>query len=80
MTRRVAGASAAARSGQASGGNGAANEPGDREVQAAVALALYLRAGQSPPASLVKASTRDAKTRVSVPSALVAPEWITARI
>ena len=40
------------------------------EAQAAVALALYLRAGKTPPSSLVNGNTEDTTERVSVPSVL----------
>ncbi len=47
------------------------------EAGAAVALALYLRAGKTPPASLVNGTTTDTMTNVSVPSILETPEWVT---
>jgi D-xylose transport system substrate-binding protein len=47
------------------------------EAQAAAALALYVRAGQTPPASLVNGSTSDSTAHVSVPSVLLTPEWVT---
>jgi len=47
------------------------------EAQAAVALALYLRAGKTAPASLLNANTVDPTTHVSVPSSLLVPEWVT---
>ena len=40
------------------------------EAQAAVALALYLRAGAKPPAKLVNGTTKDTTANVSVPSVL----------
>jgi D-xylose transport system substrate-binding protein len=49
-----------------------------KEAQAAVALALYLRAGKTPPASLANGSTADTKAHVSVPSVLLAPQWVTS--
>ena len=48
------------------------------EAQAAAALALYVRAGQTPPSSLVNGSTEDSVSKVSVPSVLLTPEWVTA--
>ena len=49
------------------------------EAQAAVALALYLRAGQTPPAALVNGSTADStQNNKAVPSALLTPIWVTA--
>src|ERR1700722_2087990 len=47
------------------------------EAQAAVALAMYLRAGKKPPASLVNSSTTDSQEHVKVPSVLGTPEWVT---
>jgi D-xylose transport system substrate-binding protein len=47
------------------------------EAQAAVALALYLRAGSKPPASLVNGKTQDTTANVSVPSVLETPKWVT---
>jgi D-xylose transport system substrate-binding protein len=47
------------------------------EAQAAVALAMYLRAGKTPPASLANGSTQDTKTHTAVPSVLLNPEWVT---
>ena len=47
------------------------------EAQAAVALALYLRAGKTPPKSLVNGTTEDTVSSVSVPSSLQTPEWVT---
>jgi D-xylose transport system substrate-binding protein len=46
------------------------------EAQAAVALALYLRAGARPPASLVNGSTKDTTANVKVPSVLMTPKWV----
>jgi len=47
------------------------------EAEAAAALSLYLRAGQTPPSSLVNGSTTDSTSKVSVPSVLLTPEWVT---
>ncbi|HVT69637.1 MAG TPA: substrate-binding domain-containing protein [Trebonia sp.] len=47
------------------------------EAQAAAALALYVRAGQTPPSSLVNGSTQDTQAKTSVPSVLLSPEWVT---
>jgi len=47
------------------------------EAQAAVALAMYLRAGKTPPAGLVNGSTEDSTAKVAVKSVLLAPEWVT---
>ena len=47
------------------------------EAQAAAALALYLRAGQTPPSSLVNGSVTDPKTGATVPSILLTATWVT---
>jgi D-xylose transport system substrate-binding protein len=47
------------------------------EAQAAAALAVYLRAGDTPPTSLVNSSTTDLTTKAKVPSVLLTPEWVT---
>ena len=47
------------------------------EAQAATALAMYVRAGKTPPAALVNGSTNDSKTSTSVPSVLLTPKWVT---
>jgi D-xylose transport system substrate-binding protein len=49
------------------------------EAQAAAALALYVRAGQTPPSTLVNSTTEDSTAKVSVPSVLLAPEWVTTK-
>jgi D-xylose transport system substrate-binding protein len=49
------------------------------EAGAAVALALYLRAGKTPPSSLVNSTTKDTVSNVSVPSILETPEWVTTK-
>jgi len=47
------------------------------EAQAAVALAMYVRAGKTPPASLVNGSTPDTQTNTAVKSVLLKPTWVT---
>jgi len=47
------------------------------EAQAAVALAMFLRAGKTPPAALVNGSVTDTKTNTAVPSVLGTPVWVT---
>jgi D-xylose transport system substrate-binding protein len=47
------------------------------EAQAAVALAMYLRAGVTPPSSLVNGQAKDVDTGTEVPSILLTPEWVT---
>jgi len=49
------------------------------EAQAAVALAVYLRAGEKPPASLVNAKVMDTTEHKNVASALLTPEWVTQK-
>ena len=47
------------------------------EAQASVALAMYLRAGLTPPSTLVNGHVEDINTKASVPSILLQPEWVT---
>jgi D-xylose transport system substrate-binding protein len=47
------------------------------EAQAAVALAMYVRAGKTPPSSLVNGQTLDSTSNKEVPSVLLTPEWVT---
>jgi len=47
------------------------------EAQAAAALAMYLRAGKTPPSALVNGTTMDTTAKVSVPSVLLIPKWVT---
>jgi D-xylose transport system substrate-binding protein len=47
------------------------------EAQAAVSLALYLRAGVKPPSALVNGKVQDTTAGVSVPSVLETPKWVT---
>jgi D-xylose transport system substrate-binding protein len=50
------------------------------EAQAATALAMYLRAGITPPTSLVNSTTKDIdENNKAVPSILLTPEWVTAQ-
>ncbi len=48
------------------------------EAQAAAALALYLRAGLEPPASLVAATTEDTEIGADIPSVYAVPIWVTS--
>ena len=49
------------------------------EAQAAVALATYLRAGQTPPSGLVNGTTTDpANTAITEPAVLLVPYWVNA--
>jgi D-xylose transport system substrate-binding protein len=56
---------------------GTAYKPIYLEAQAAAALAMYVRAGVTPPASLLNAPTTDPTTHKSVQSVLLTPEWVT---
>jgi D-xylose transport system substrate-binding protein len=47
------------------------------EAQAAVALAMYIRADKTPPSSLVNNTTEDSQESKAVPSVLLKPEWVT---
>jgi D-xylose transport system substrate-binding protein len=47
------------------------------EAQAAAALALYIRAGKTPPSSLVNGTTEDTTSHAAVPSVLLTPTWVT---
>jgi D-xylose transport system substrate-binding protein len=47
------------------------------EAQAAAALAMYARAGATPPSSLVNGTTMDTTAKVAVASALLTPTWVT---
>jgi D-xylose transport system substrate-binding protein len=47
------------------------------EAQAAAALALYLRAGMTPPDSLVNSTTKDSKTGDDIKSVYTPPTWVT---
>jgi D-xylose transport system substrate-binding protein len=49
------------------------------EAQGAAAVALYMRAGQTPPASLVNGSTQDPGNNSAVPSTLLTPVWVTGQ-
>jgi len=47
------------------------------EAQAAAAVAIYLRAGEDPPSSLVNGTTKDTDANKDVPSVLLKPTWVT---
>lgn len=49
------------------------------EAQAAAALAIYLRAGLEPPATLVNATTADTEIGADIPSAYAIPIWVTSQ-
>src|SRR3954451_7122318 len=48
------------------------------EAQGAAAVALYLRASQTPPKGLVNGTTADSDAGTDVPSVLLTPMWVTA--
>jgi D-xylose transport system substrate-binding protein len=56
---------------------GTVYKPVWQEAQAAAALALYLRAGKTPPAALVNGSTKDPTNGRSVASILLKATWVT---
>lgn len=56
---------------------GTVYEPVYLEAQATIALAMYLRAGLTPPAALVNGSVKDIQTGTQVPSVLESPIWVT---
>jgi D-xylose transport system substrate-binding protein len=56
---------------------GTAYKPIFLEAQGAAALAMYLRAGKTPPSTLVNGTVQDTKANVPVPSVLVVPKWVT---
>ena len=47
------------------------------EAQAAAAVAIYLRAGEKPPAALTNGKVKDTDAGTDVPSALLTPVWVT---
>ncbi len=58
---------------------GTAYKPIYLEAQATAALALYLRAGEKPPADLVNGKTMDTKEKKDVASVLLKPIWVTPK-
>jgi D-xylose transport system substrate-binding protein len=58
---------------------GTAYKPIYLEAEAAAALAMYLRAHQTPPATLVNGTTNDTKASpvLPVPAVLLTPKWVT---
>ncbi|MCU1450995.1 MAG: D-xylose-binding periplasmic protein [Acidimicrobiales bacterium] len=49
------------------------------EAQAAAAIALYLRAGQTPPSGLANATTKDTQANADVKSVFLTPTWVTTQ-
>jgi D-xylose transport system substrate-binding protein len=56
---------------------GTVYKPYFAEAQAAAALALYLRAGKTPPSSLVNDTTRDTTLNADIKSVYTKPFWVT---
>jgi D-xylose transport system substrate-binding protein len=56
---------------------GTVYKPITAEAQAAVTIALYLRAGEKVPAALVNGVTKDTETNKNVASTLLVPKWVT---
>jgi D-xylose transport system substrate-binding protein len=56
---------------------GTVYKPIYEEAQATVALAMYLRAGHTPPPGLVNGVTADTQSHANVSSVLLSPEWVT---
>jgi D-xylose transport system substrate-binding protein len=57
---------------------GTVYKPITAEAEAAVTIALYLRAGEKPPAALVNGTTKDTQVNVEIPSLLLTPKWVTS--
>ena len=49
------------------------------EAQGAAAVALYLRAGQTPPDTLVNGTTKDTTASADIKSVLLTPLWVTSQ-
>jgi D-xylose transport system substrate-binding protein len=58
---------------------GTVYKPITAEAQAAVTIALYLRAGEKPPAALINGTTHDDQANADVQSVLLVPKWVTAQ-
>jgi D-xylose transport system substrate-binding protein len=58
---------------------GTVYKPIYKEAQAAVALALYLRASKTPPSGLANGTTQDINEKKAVPSVLLQPTWVTTK-
>jgi D-xylose transport system substrate-binding protein len=58
---------------------GTVYKPIFQEASAAAALAVYLRAGKTPPSSLLNGTTQDIQEHKAVPSVLLQPEWVTTK-
>jgi len=58
---------------------GTVYKPVYKEAQAAVALAMYLRAGKTPPSSLLNGTTVNPTNKAKVASVLLKPTWVTPK-
>jgi D-xylose transport system substrate-binding protein len=58
---------------------GTVYKPIYREAEAAAALAMYARAGLTPPHTLLNGTTKDTQSNTAVASALLAPTWVTTQ-
>jgi D-xylose transport system substrate-binding protein len=58
---------------------GTVYKPIYKEAGAAVALAIYLRAGKKAPSGLENSHVTDPSSKKSVPSVLETPEWVTGK-
>jgi D-xylose transport system substrate-binding protein len=58
---------------------GTVYKPIYQEAQGAAAVALYLRAGTTPPPALANGTTKDATASTDVPSVLLTPVWVTTQ-
>jgi D-xylose transport system substrate-binding protein len=58
---------------------GTVYKPVYTEAQGAAAVALYLRAGQTPPDALVNGTTKDTTANTDVKSVLLTPVWVTSQ-
>jgi len=58
---------------------GTAYQPDYLEAQGAAAVALFLRAGLTPPATLLNGRIKDSRSKVNVPSVLFNPVWVTTK-
>jgi D-xylose transport system substrate-binding protein len=56
---------------------GTVYKPFYAEAQAAAALAIYLRAGQTPPSTLVNDTTKDTEIGKDIQSVYTTPVWVT---
>ena len=56
---------------------GTVYKPIQLEAQAAAAVAIYVRAGKTPPSDLVNGQTDDSQANTQVPSVLLTPVWVT---